>query len=83
MLVRPSVPPGCNYLCIDGLLYNLTITNVVLIETMCSDLDPGPYLKGHGHMRVLKDRSRKVSGLLLTYELKFRRGYSCPFDCLV
>jgi len=24
-------------------------TNVVLIETMCSDLDPDPHIKGQGH----------------------------------
>jgi len=28
----------------------------VFIETMCSDLDTGPYLKGQGHMRQLKVR---------------------------
>jgi len=28
----------------------------VLIETMCSDHDPGPYLKGHGHTGQLKIR---------------------------
>jgi len=32
------------YVCIDGLPSNL-----VLIETMCSDIDPDPYLKGQGH----------------------------------
>ena len=26
-------------------------TNIVLIETMCIDLDPNPYLKGQGHTR--------------------------------
>ena len=30
--------------------------NVVLIETMCSDPDPSPYLKGQGHMRHLMVR---------------------------
>ena len=29
--------------------YHITRTYVVLIETMCSDLDPGPYLEGQGH----------------------------------
>jgi len=32
------------------------INLLVLIETMCSDLDTGPYLKGQGHTRHLKVR---------------------------
>ena len=43
-------------------------TNVVLIKTMCSDHDPGPYLKGQGHMRHLKVRVHMlVSALIITY----------------
>jgi len=36
--------------------YHLTGTNVVIIETMCSDLNSDPYLKGQGHTRHLKVR---------------------------
>ena len=46
--VCPSVTfrvRAITYVCIDGLPSNFG-TNVVLIETMCSDLDPDPYLKG-------------------------------------
>jgi len=46
-------------------------TNVFLIETMCSDLDLGTYLKGQSHTRHLKVRVHMlVSALLPTYELK-------------
>jgi len=38
-----------------ALMDNLS-TNVVLIETMCSDLDLDPYLNGQGHTRHLKVR---------------------------
>ena len=60
--VRPSIclsvticVRAITYLCIDGLPYNL-VCIIILIETMCSDLDPVPYLKGQGHTGQLKFR---------------------------
>ena len=57
-LVCPSVRPSVTfrvraitYVCIGGLPSG---TNVVLIETMCSDLDPDPYIKGQCHTRHCK-----------------------------
>jgi len=32
--------------------YQINVTNVVLIETMCGDLDLGPYLLGQGHKDI-------------------------------
>ena len=75
--VQPSVRPSVrNILCE---LYNLrthlwiTIyfgTNVVLIVTMCSDLDSDPYLKGQGHTKHLMVRVHMlVSVLQPTYAL--------------
>jgi len=51
--------------------YHLNLVpNVVLIETMCSDCDPNPYIKGEGHKRHLKVRVHMLlSALLLTYAL--------------
>jgi len=39
------------------------ITNVVLIETMCSDLDPN--LKGQDHIRHLKVRVHMLMYVLM------------------
>ena len=37
---------------------------------MCCDLDPGPYLKGQGHMRHLNVRIHMlVSALLLIHQM--------------
>jgi len=36
--------------------YHILCTNVLLIGMMCSDLDPGPYLKSQGHTGHLKVR---------------------------
>jgi len=42
----------------------------ILIDTMYSDLDPDPYLKGQGHIGHLKVRVHMfVSALYLTYVL--------------
>jgi len=41
--------------------YHLKLgTNVVLTATMCSDLDPDPYLKIQGHMRQNTKCSKKT-----------------------
>ena len=61
--VQPSVRPSFRNISCE--LYNLrthlwiTIyfgTNVVLIVTMCSDLDSDPYLNGQGHTKHLTVR---------------------------
>ena len=49
--------------------YHLTWYKWYLIETMCSDLDPDPYLKGQGHTTYLKVR---VHMLVSIYPKVFR-----------
>ena len=53
------------YLCIDGLAYDL-------VQLLCSDLDPDPYLKGHSHMIHLKLRLQCL-----------RRGYKLHMYALM
>ena len=45
----------CLQLFVSGLYLTyalMDVTNVVLIETMCGDLDLGPYLLGQGHKDI-------------------------------
>ena len=48
-------------LCIDQLQYNCTN---LLTETTCSDLDPGPHIKGQGHTSHFKGQSTHLGVLL-------------------